>query len=199
MVNTVSGISMENWLQRTQRNNLLTDRVLPRDYRAGARERAEWLETMIRNRIVILVGTDATNAFGFRNPPLVWKGTWATIPHPSGRNHEYNDPLVRLAVGVFMSDVLRYCEEKEPPRCGDVVEVASGETLTVAWYEQDVVGIADRLAETIPMSSCSVVRRCSDIEHRACVHIWSTIGRSSHASQVVRLYGSVLAQETVEA
>jgi hypothetical protein len=199
MVRAISGISREDWLRRTQRNNLLTDTVLPRDYKTGARRRADWLQGMIRSRVTILIGQDVADAFGHRSPPLVWKGTWAMIPHPSGRNHAYNDPVLRMAVGIFLSDVLRYCEEKEPlPRCGDTVE-ALGQTLTVAWAEQDRVGVAEMAGGSINMDACRVVRRCSDAEHRAEVRKWSMVENSSHAAQVARIHGSVLAQEPAEA
>jgi hypothetical protein len=109
MVNEVSGITQNEWLSSTQRVNLLTDAVLPRDYRGAARRRGEFLGPLIRVRTVVLLGSDVSYAVGHDLPPLVWAEDrdWIMVPHPSGKNLWYNNPIHRLAVGILLTDVLR--------------------------------------------------------------------------------------------
>jgi hypothetical protein len=112
MVNEVSGITQDEWLSSTQRVNILTDAVLPRDYRGAARRRGEWLAPLIRGRTVVLLGSDVSYAVGHDLPPLVWakEMDWIMVPHPSGKNVFYNNPIHRLAVGILLTDLLRKSE-----------------------------------------------------------------------------------------
>jgi hypothetical protein len=109
MVHEETGISVREWLRRTQRINLLSDRVLPLDYRGAARRRGAWLAGHIGGRTVVLLGNAVAAAVGHVAPPLVWDGTrdWVMIPHPSGRTLFYNNPVHRAAVGIMLADVLR--------------------------------------------------------------------------------------------
>jgi hypothetical protein len=114
MVHEETGISAHDWLRRTQRVNLLSDRVLPRDYRGAARRRGAWLATQLGGRTVVLLGNAVAAAVGHVAPPLVWCGSdrdWVMIPHPSGKNLFYNNPVSRAAVGILLADVLRRCEK----------------------------------------------------------------------------------------
>lgn len=111
MVHDVSGICETDWLRGTQRNNLLADAVLPRDYRSAARRRGEFLAPLLQGRTVVLVGNDVAAAMGHAYPPFVWDPDrdWVQIPHPSGRNPFYNDPANRLAAGILLSEILAGC------------------------------------------------------------------------------------------
>lgn len=109
MVNSVRPIRVEDWLACTQRVNLLSDTTLPKDYRGAAGRRGRFLAPLIQNRVVVLLGSDVADAVGHEAEPLVWHGSWVTIPHPSGRNRLYNDYVYRLSVGLLLWDVLRYC------------------------------------------------------------------------------------------
>lgn len=92
------------YLERFERVNLLTQ--FPGAIQNGdafplskARPAAQALEQMFRGRDVILVGRLVATAFGRRELPFfewthdpLWNYWTAVIPHPSGRNHWYNNP-----------------------------------------------------------------------------------------------------------
>lgn len=109
LVDDVHSTDCANWLTRTQRVNLLSDLVLPRDYRSAARRRGNFLHALICDRVVVMLGSDVAAAMLHEAEPFVWSGSWVTIPHPSGRNRAYNDPVVRAAAGLLLADILRYC------------------------------------------------------------------------------------------
>lgn len=113
MVNAINDISVEDWLAKTQRNNLLHVTELPKDYNRTLTAKGAWLRQHVQDRVVVLLGNEVANAMGHDQPPFVWGGpggSWVLIPHPSGRNLFYNDPVNRLAVGILLADVLRVCE-----------------------------------------------------------------------------------------
>ena len=107
MINEAGGVSAEDWLKGTQRANLLSDPVLPRDYKSAANRRGEYLATLIASRTVIVLGQVVATPVGHTEPPLVWnkERNWVMIPHPSGRNMFYNNPVHRAAVGALLNDV----------------------------------------------------------------------------------------------
>lgn len=109
MVNSVAGTPVSEWMQHTQRVNLLSEPVLSRDYMGAARRRGEWLQGMVGGRTVILLGKDVADAMDHDYPPLVWAEgrDFVMIPHPSGKNLFYNNPVHREAVGILLADVLR--------------------------------------------------------------------------------------------
>lgn len=102
----LSTLSLDDWLKRTQRVNLLEPGPLPRDYRRQAKVRGEYLATLIRGRTVVLLGNDVSRAVGHEAAPLRWVGSWVVIPHPSGLCRFYNDPVCRAAVGALLTDLL---------------------------------------------------------------------------------------------
>jgi hypothetical protein len=108
IVTTLRPMSTEAWLRRTQRYNLLPYPELPRDYRAQARVAADWLGPKISGRTVILLGSDVATALGHTAPPFVWADDrdWIQIPHPSGKNLFYNDPVNRLATSVLFHQLM---------------------------------------------------------------------------------------------
>jgi hypothetical protein len=112
MVNEITDIDCNQWLLRTQRVNLLSDVVLPRDYRSAARRRGQFLAPLIRGRVVVLLGADVATSVGHDAEPFVWSGSWVSIPHPSGKNRFFNDPVCRAAAGLLLADVLEMCRSQ---------------------------------------------------------------------------------------
>lgn len=117
MVYEVCGISAGDWLLKTQRCNLLPFPELPRGYRNVARDRGEALAPMIENRTVVLVGWDVATAMGHGQPPLRWANgrDWVMIPHTSGLDRWYNNPVHRIAVGTMLADLLAVWENSIAP------------------------------------------------------------------------------------
>lgn len=112
MVEEASGLPMDDWLAGTQRVNLLTDMILPRGYQGAMRRRGDFLRTMIHDRIVVVLGKDVAEAMRLDTELFVWggpSGRWVTIPHPSGRNHWYNNPVHRFAAGALLYDLWMMC------------------------------------------------------------------------------------------
>jgi len=54
---------------------------------------------------IIACGSRAATAFGLRDR-LVWHDSVAAIPHPSGRNYQWNDPRNVAATAAFLRDAL---------------------------------------------------------------------------------------------
>lgn len=111
MVHDVSGITRNEWVAATRRVNLLDVPVLPRDYRGAARRRGRLLQAWAAHRTVVLLGREVARAVGHESPNFVWAADrdWVSVPHPSGRCRDYNDPAVRAAAGLLLADVLRAC------------------------------------------------------------------------------------------
>jgi hypothetical protein len=124
IVSTVRDVRRDEWFLRTQRHNLLPHEVLPRDYRSQARVMGGWLAPKIAGRTVLLLGSDVAEAVGHDAPPMVWSGRhdWIQIPHPSGKNLFYNDPVARLAVSVLVHELMDGLSSRASPRIMDPVE-----------------------------------------------------------------------------
>jgi hypothetical protein len=116
MVHEVNGIGEKEWLHVTQRNNLLSETTLHRDYKSAARRRGQYLGPLIANRTVVLVGADVAQAMDHDYPPFIWDPNkdWIAIPHPSGSNLFYNNPIHRLATGILLADILYGCTVEAP-------------------------------------------------------------------------------------
>lgn len=102
----LSNLPLQDWLDRTQRVNLLDPGPLPKDYRRRAAVRGAYIGGLVRARTVVLLGNDVSIAVGHEAAPLRWSGTWVAIPHPSGRCRFYNDPVNRAAVSSLLTDLL---------------------------------------------------------------------------------------------
>lgn len=116
------------WLGRFYRRNLFASHVEDGwsavDARARAAELREWMLSLGSFR-VLLLGRRVADAFGIDRP---WTrveefhvdsgGDTGTtlellaIPHPSGLNHDYNDPRVRVAAGA----AVRWAADLDPAR-----------------------------------------------------------------------------------
>lgn len=90
----LSGLSASAW--RDVRRANLFDRPQDGWPRAQARVRAAALRVTCPT---VLLGRRVAEAFGVPDLPLgAWRGNVTVIPHPSGRNRWYNNPLHRDAV-----------------------------------------------------------------------------------------------------
>lgn len=118
------GLAPLEYMRRTDRVNLCP---YPRPGGitvADGRPVAEMLAgSLLRGRRVVLLGVDVVRCFGYDSAkPLVWEEpssrfaglagfragrmglpfTWAYLPHLSGRNRFYNDPVARGAAEEFL-------------------------------------------------------------------------------------------------
>lgn len=101
MTHEVCGVSRAEYCRMTVRVNLVDAR---RWDPIAARERWEALQTMLRDRRVVILGRSALAVAHLpRTTPASWQRTenfeWCYLPHPSGLCREYNEQLMRLAAG----------------------------------------------------------------------------------------------------
>jgi hypothetical protein len=112
----MTGLPAEDYLARFDRVNLLyehlgkapagTEDRFP--MRAG-RAAALAMRPFLGGRQVLLVGRDVAVCFGHEFTPFLewrqepaWGYRYAVLPHPSGRNHWYNDAERRAAATAFL-------------------------------------------------------------------------------------------------
>lgn len=81
-----------------------------------AAELSERLAQRLAPRPLILLGRGVSHAFRFPSPEhMIWEDYLlgstliraATLPHPSGRNLWYNDPVNRIRVGEWLREQVR--------------------------------------------------------------------------------------------
>lgn len=114
------GMSEEQYQWNTVRVNLFSrpvDRWFPAMARRAARRRENGGLFSRKDRIVILLGRNVAKAFGFGAAPwfkaFYGLGTGAentvvvVAPHPSGKNHWWNDPRHRREAKKFWQMVYR--------------------------------------------------------------------------------------------
>lgn len=96
--------TMHEYVKRFERVNLVSGRW----HRATARSAARALRPSLTARSVVLLGREVAEAFEIS--PSYPSGTPAPdgaifylMPHPSGRNRQYNDPEVRHAAGCVLA------------------------------------------------------------------------------------------------
>lgn len=80
------------------------------------------------------------------------------------------------------------------PRCGDhVLHHPTGEEWVVAWAEGDDLAWAGWPNGLARLADCTVIKHCSDAEHRRAVQEWADMERGdSRRPRVLRLYAAVL-------
>ena len=110
------GLTPREYLVRFERINLLQEYPgrTGRDDKfpmGVARAAAGAIKPLLSDRVVVLVGRNVANAFGHDTPFHQWSEPGfcrmlAVVPHPSGRNHWYNDPANRELAQDFWRDVL---------------------------------------------------------------------------------------------
>lgn len=100
-----AGITFAEYLERTERRNLFSE-YQPEWSVPLARERARAMFPMLIGRRTILLGQRVSHAFELHWPPLNWvtigDQSTAILPHPSGRNHWWNDATNRAQARRFL-------------------------------------------------------------------------------------------------
>lgn len=112
------GISREEYLDLFDRINLLNE--FPGRHRRDAKIAAAAVRPLLHSRTVVLVGRNVAQSFGLDADFHDWM-EWplnecgmclvSVIPHPSGRNHWYNDKSNRLAARRFWRDTIKNLTE----------------------------------------------------------------------------------------
>jgi hypothetical protein len=107
----MSGLSRGDYLRVFDRRNVLTGEWSG----ARARDAAPALREELRGRTVVLLGSPVNSVMRGGTeyelaPPFRWTpdghGGWlARVPHPSGLNHFYNDPLHKILLEIFMQEL----------------------------------------------------------------------------------------------
>jgi len=101
-------VSRSQYLRAFDRRNLVAGKTWSQaEARAGAGE----LTRELRGRVVVVLGQQPRQALGLPLHlihPIVHEGvTWRQVPHPSGRNHYYNDATNRRVVGELLAELYR--------------------------------------------------------------------------------------------
>jgi hypothetical protein len=108
MLEEVTGATRLEYVRAFDRVNLVTGAwSAEAAVLAGEALRARW-----RGRVVVVLGDQPRRALGlprlFLHPQTTLDGvTWRQIPHPSGRNHFYNDAGARALVGQMLAELYR--------------------------------------------------------------------------------------------
>jgi uracil-DNA glycosylase len=108
----IAGWDWDEYLRRTERVNLFVDPIVGKWSPETARRAAHDLLPLFRGRRVIVLGRKVAAAFGLDSAGnYSWMdfagGRVMLVPHPSGRNRMWNDPLERAAAGDSLWDLLR--------------------------------------------------------------------------------------------
>ena len=113
----LAGVSVEEWLDRTERTNLLDE--FPGKAGKGdiwntelLRKKAEQVELHLVGRTVLLLGRNVARAFGLVELPwMTWVEEFgakvSVIPHPSSIVIWWNALENREAVAVFLKGMLK--------------------------------------------------------------------------------------------
>ena len=118
MATARTGITQDEWIAMTDRRNLCTG-----DWdRDQARLQARAWIPELSGRTTILLGAEVANCFPSTGLMCQWAKSWGSppraanpwihIPHPSGRNHYYNDPKNVACVEVLLGDLVELCRER---------------------------------------------------------------------------------------
>lgn len=96
------------YMTMTDRRNLLSSRTWDA---AAARSESDGLWESLEGRTVLVLGESVRRVLWLNPvPPLLWNERggvrWCLIPHPSGLNRWYNDPLNRLVVGLRLEELI---------------------------------------------------------------------------------------------
>lgn len=106
MFNEVRPTYRVHYMEAFDRRNLLESRIWNA---ASARVQAQEMLTEFQGREVVLLGREVADAFGLSRQlilPLDLHGVrWRQVPHPSGRNPWYNEPVHRQIVGLLLEEL----------------------------------------------------------------------------------------------
>jgi hypothetical protein len=113
-----TGVTQLQWLGMTDRRNLCQEEW---DMEAARIQARVWTPELW-SRVTVLLGAEVARCFPSTGLICQWAkphGTppraappWVTIPHPSGMNRWYNDPINRAAVEILLGDVVEMCRER---------------------------------------------------------------------------------------
>ena len=122
MLSDETGATMRDYMRSFERVNVLTGKWI----KLAARESAVDLRRRYAGRTLLLLGRDVQDAFGAPRDIGPFAG-WAVdslrslvtcfylVPHPSGRNLWYNDPVNRKMVATLLGQLYR--DYVESVRC----------------------------------------------------------------------------------
>lgn len=119
-------VSRVEYMRAFDRRNVLAgSRWSASEARAEAERSGLW--ATMQGRVVVLLGREVPRVLGLpRTEPLEWvhqssgllethgPERWTMVPHPSGLNHWYNDPIHRLAVGSLLEELMMTCHVSGP-------------------------------------------------------------------------------------
>ena len=119
-------VTRSTYMRAFDRRNILTGSVWNAALAAAEAERSG-LWASLAGRTVVLLGREVPRALHLpRTEPLVWQSgsgdlfgspgpeRWTMVPHPSGLNLWYNDPIHRMAVGSLLEELMLGCQESAP-------------------------------------------------------------------------------------
>lgn len=117
MVNDVSGVSRAEYCRLTERVNLVNARAWDP---ARARETAAGLWSRLEGRRAVILGAATRTSLWLPQVgPASWTVSggvaWCAVPHPSGLCREYNDPLMRVVVGLMLEEELERARNADIP------------------------------------------------------------------------------------
>jgi hypothetical protein len=108
MVQERTGCTERDYIRVFDRMNLLGQRTWNA---TAARRAAPAILERLEGRTVMVLGEAVRAALGLpRSPVMTWRPhsvmrRWCTVPHPSGLNRWYNDPVNRVAVVLMMEEM----------------------------------------------------------------------------------------------
>lgn len=99
------GVTKRQYLATFDRRNLVVGDWSLQQARAGARA----MYASLQGREVLVLGNGPRDAFGLKplllHPQQVAGITWRQLPHPSGRNHWYNDRACRATASALLAEL----------------------------------------------------------------------------------------------
>jgi hypothetical protein len=120
MLKSRTGATEKEYLDAFERRNVLTGPWFPeraREHLLGLGPDDVPIVDVMRGRTVVCLGSEIRDLLGLAKvwvlPQEKWGVTWRPIPHPSGRNHWYNDANNTAAVSVLLEELYRACHGEE--------------------------------------------------------------------------------------
>lgn len=106
MLHERTGASRAAYLRAFDRRNVLDSRTWNRE---AARSAGLTMWLSLEGRTVVLLGREVLRAMGLgQTAPLEWHldtQRWCYMPHPSGLNHWYNDPVNWAAASLRLEQL----------------------------------------------------------------------------------------------
>lgn len=110
MLSERTGASQEDYVRVFDRRNLLSERHWDP---VRARRESETLWERLEGRTVLVLGQAVRCVLWLPDePPLLWRVSsgvrWCSVPHPSGLNRWYNEPVHREAVALRLEELYEH-------------------------------------------------------------------------------------------